>query len=71
MYSGQVLEYRDLGINFDTFELCDTKRLDSEQPGNSEPFFDDKFAYLLYSSNEIRKTQNEHLIMVCKNFIGM
>ena len=44
MYSGQVLEYRDLGINFDTFELCDTKRLDSEQPGNSEPFFDGKCA---------------------------
>lgn len=32
----------DLGINFDTFELGD-----SEQPGNSEPLFDDKFAYLL------------------------
>ena len=46
MYSGQVLEYRDLGINFDTFELCDTKRLDSEQPGNSN-FFDEKVAYFL------------------------
>ena len=23
-----------------------------------------------YSSNEIRKTQNEHLIICCQNFIG-
>ena len=40
MYSGQVLEFRDLGINFDTFELGDSELLDSEQPGNSEPLFD-------------------------------
>ena len=45
MYSGQFLEFRHLGINFDTFELGDSKRLDSEQSGNIEPFFDDKFAY--------------------------
>jgi hypothetical protein len=47
MYSGQVLEFRNLGINFDTFKLGDSERLDCEQPGNSKPFFDDKFAYLL------------------------
>jgi len=39
--------FRDLRINFDAFELGDNERLDSEQPGNSEPLFDDKFAYLL------------------------
>ena len=47
MYSGQVLEFRNLGINFDTFKLGDSERLDCEQPGNRKPFFDDKFAYLL------------------------
>ena len=38
MYSGQVLEFRNLGINFDTFKLGDSERLDCEQPGNNEPF---------------------------------
>ena len=28
------------------------------------------FCTLVYSSNEIRKTQNEQLIIVCQNLIG-
>ena len=30
MYSGQILEFRDLGINFDTFELGYNEQLDSD-----------------------------------------
>ena len=29
---------RKLGVFLDTVKLCDKERLDSEQPGNSEPF---------------------------------
>ena len=36
-----------MNYNHSAVKLGDKERLDSEQPGNSEPLFDDKFAYLL------------------------
>ena len=37
----------------------------------SQEFYAPEFSQGFYSSDKIKKTQNEHLIIVCQNLIGL